>query len=77
MISSIESLQIKGRFTVTNIHLDCLSKLSGILSIRLSYAYTFRIMAPAKGKVAFVTGANGITGNAIIEHLIRKPESEW
>ncbi|RBA21664.1 hypothetical protein FPRO05_00013 [Fusarium proliferatum] len=34
-------------------------------------------MAPAKGKVAFVTGANGITGNAIIEHLIRKPESEW
>ncbi|KAF5230059.1 hypothetical protein FANTH_13989 [Fusarium anthophilum] len=34
-------------------------------------------MAPARGKVAFVTGANGITGNAIIEHLIRKPESEW
>ncbi|RGP64965.1 hypothetical protein FSPOR_7579 [Fusarium sporotrichioides] len=33
-------------------------------------------MAPARGKVAFVAGANGITGNAIIEHLIRKPESE-
>ncbi|KAG8166919.1 hypothetical protein KVR01_002608 [Diaporthe batatas] len=28
-------------------------------------------------KVAFVTGANGITGNAIIEHLIRQPASEW
>jgi hypothetical protein len=28
-------------------------------------------------KVAFVTGASGITGNAIIEHLIRKPASEW
>ncbi|SPJ77037.1 uncharacterized protein FTOL_06263 [Fusarium torulosum] len=34
-------------------------------------------MAPACGKVAFVTGANGITGNAIIEHLIRQPHSEW
>ncbi|KAL6411957.1 hypothetical protein AUP68_04337 [Ilyonectria robusta] len=34
-------------------------------------------MASHKGKVAFVTGANGITGNAIIEHLIRQPESEW
>ncbi|CAG7966865.1 unnamed protein product [Penicillium olsonii] len=29
------------------------------------------------GKVAFVTGANGISGHAIIEHLIRTPESEW
>lgn len=29
------------------------------------------------GKVAFVTGANGITGNAIVEHLIRQPKSEW
>jgi hypothetical protein len=28
-------------------------------------------------KVAFVTSANGITGHAIIEHLIRKPEKEW
>ncbi|KAF5024132.1 hypothetical protein F66182_3766 [Fusarium sp. NRRL 66182] len=34
-------------------------------------------MAPPRGKVAFVTGANGITGNAIIEHLVRQPESEW
>ncbi|KAF4458635.1 NAD-dependent epimerase dehydratase [Fusarium albosuccineum] len=34
-------------------------------------------MAPPRGKVAFITGANGITGNAIVEHLIRKPESEW
>lgn len=29
------------------------------------------------GKVAFVTGANGISGHAIIEHLIRTPESAW
>ncbi|KAK2600408.1 hypothetical protein N8I77_009944 [Diaporthe amygdali] len=28
------------------------------------------------GKVAFVTGANGITGNAVIEHLIRQPASK-
>ncbi|KAK7742400.1 hypothetical protein SLS53_004546 [Cytospora paraplurivora] len=28
-------------------------------------------------KVAFVTGVNGITGNAIVEHLIRQPASEW
>lgn len=28
-------------------------------------------------KVAFVAGANGISGNAIIEYLIRTPESEW
>lgn len=31
----------------------------------------------SSGKVAFVTGANGISGHAIIEHLIRTPESEW
>ncbi|KAF2843998.1 hypothetical protein T440DRAFT_512419 [Plenodomus tracheiphilus IPT5] len=30
-----------------------------------------------KSKVAFVTGANGISGNAIIEHLIRQPRGEW
>ncbi|KAM5374703.1 hypothetical protein ACJZ2D_006347 [Fusarium nematophilum] len=34
-------------------------------------------MAPPRGKVAFVTGVNGITGNALVEHLIRQPESEW
>jgi NAD(P)-dependent dehydrogenase (short-subunit alcohol dehydrogenase family) len=28
-------------------------------------------------KVALVTGANGITGYAIIENLIRRPETEW
>lgn len=28
-------------------------------------------------KVAFVSGANGISGHAIVEHLIRQPESEW
>jgi hypothetical protein len=30
-----------------------------------------------KGKVAFVSGANGISGNALVEQLIRKPENEW
>ncbi|KAJ4191687.1 hypothetical protein NW759_016670 [Fusarium solani] len=34
-------------------------------------------MSPLKGKVALVTGANGITGNAIIEYLIRQPSTEW
>ncbi|KAF4218742.1 hypothetical protein CNMCM8980_004507 [Aspergillus fumigatiaffinis] len=28
-------------------------------------------------RVAFVSGANGISGHAIVEHLIRQPESEW
>ncbi|KAJ0421362.1 hypothetical protein BJY00DRAFT_323348 [Aspergillus carlsbadensis] len=28
-------------------------------------------------KVAFVTGANGISGFAIIEHLVRQPKEEW
>ncbi|PYI15340.1 NAD-dependent epimerase/dehydratase [Aspergillus violaceofuscus CBS 115571] len=28
-------------------------------------------------KVAFVTGANGISGYAIVEHLIRQPKEEW
>ncbi|KAH8698734.1 nucleoside-diphosphate-sugar epimerase GsfE [Talaromyces proteolyticus] len=28
-------------------------------------------------KVAFVSGANGISGSAIVEHLIRQPASEW
>lgn len=28
-------------------------------------------------KVAFVTGANGISGYAIIEHLVQQPKEEW
>ncbi|KAL4761199.1 SDR family oxidoreductase [Aspergillus foveolatus] len=28
-------------------------------------------------KVAIVTGVNGISGNAIVEHLIRTPKTEW
>ncbi|KAJ5955138.1 nucleoside-diphosphate-sugar epimerase GsfE [Penicillium viridicatum] len=28
-------------------------------------------------KVALVTGVNGISGHAIVEHLIRRPETEW
>lgn len=34
-------------------------------------------MTPPRGRVALVTGANGISGNALIEHLIRQPKSEW
>ncbi|KAL5355843.1 NAD-dependent epimerase/dehydratase [Aspergillus floccosus] len=34
-------------------------------------------MSPLPGNVAFVTGANGISGHAIIEHLIRQPKQEW
>ncbi|KAF9884380.1 hypothetical protein FE257_001836 [Aspergillus nanangensis] len=28
-------------------------------------------------KVAFVTGCNGVSGNAIVEYLIRQPKEEW
>lgn len=34
-------------------------------------------MSPLPEKVAFVTGANGISGYAIVEHLIRQPKQEW
>jgi len=34
-------------------------------------------MVKLKSKVAFVTGCNGISGNAIVEHLIRTPKTEW
>ncbi|KAI9037862.1 SDR family oxidoreductase [Aspergillus affinis] len=34
-------------------------------------------MVPLPEKVALVTGANGISGHAIVEHLIRQPKSEW
>ncbi|KAB8208680.1 hypothetical protein BDV34DRAFT_210730 [Aspergillus parasiticus] len=34
-------------------------------------------MSPLSGKVAFVAGANGISGFAIIEHLVRQPKAEW
>lgn len=34
-------------------------------------------MSSSQGKVAFVTGCNGITGYAVVEHLVRQPESEW
>ncbi|EKG16041.1 NAD-dependent epimerase/dehydratase [Macrophomina phaseolina MS6] len=34
-------------------------------------------MVTTPKKTAFVTGANGISGNAIIEHLIREPKQEW
>ncbi|KAL2799015.1 hypothetical protein BJX66DRAFT_322507 [Aspergillus keveii] len=35
------------------------------------------MISPRFGKTAFVTGANGITGYAIIDHLIRQPKDEW
>ncbi|OOF93540.1 hypothetical protein ASPCADRAFT_173419 [Aspergillus carbonarius ITEM 5010] len=34
-------------------------------------------MSPLPQKVAFVTGANGISGYSIVEHLIRQPKEEW
>ncbi|KEF54721.1 uncharacterized protein A1O9_09163 [Exophiala aquamarina CBS 119918] len=34
-------------------------------------------MPPRTPKVALVTGCNGISGNAIVEHLIRQPREEW
>ncbi|KAF5250379.1 hypothetical protein FANTH_4412 [Fusarium anthophilum] len=34
-------------------------------------------MPAPKGRVAFVTGVNGISGNAIVEYMIRQPKSEW
>jgi hypothetical protein len=36
-----------------------------------------KMISPRFGKTAFVTGANGITGYAIIDHLIRQPKDEW
>ncbi|EYE98821.1 SDR family oxidoreductase [Aspergillus ruber CBS 135680] len=35
------------------------------------------VHAPPSSRVAFVTGVNGISGHAIVEHLIRTPKSEW
>ncbi|PWY83404.1 NAD-dependent epimerase/dehydratase [Aspergillus heteromorphus CBS 117.55] len=34
-------------------------------------------MGLQQSKVAFVTGANGVSGYAIVEHLIRQPKEEW
>ena len=34
-------------------------------------------MPLAKPKVAFVAGCNGVSGNAIVEYLIRQPKDEW
>ena len=34
-------------------------------------------MDPPMSKVALVTGANGISGFSIIEHLVRQPKEEW
>lgn len=31
----------------------------------------------SSNKVAFVTGANGISGFSIIEHLVQQPAEEW
>ena len=34
-------------------------------------------MSPLPRLTALITGVNGISGNAIVEHLIRQPRSEW
>jgi hypothetical protein len=28
-------------------------------------------------KIAFVAGANGISGGSIIDHLVKQPRTEW
>ena len=28
-------------------------------------------------KIAFVTGCNGVSGNALVEYLLRRPKEEW
>ncbi|KAL4964290.1 SDR family oxidoreductase [Aspergillus stella-maris] len=35
------------------------------------------VCAPPSARVAFVTGANGMGGQAIVDHLIRTPKHEW
>lgn len=34
-------------------------------------------MGPPTSKVALVTGANGISGFSVIEHLVRQSKEEW
>ncbi|KAL4876183.1 NAD-dependent epimerase/dehydratase [Aspergillus karnatakaensis] len=34
-------------------------------------------MSPLPERFAFVTGANGISGYSIVEHLLRQPKEEW
>ncbi|KAH6642755.1 hypothetical protein C7974DRAFT_301837 [Boeremia exigua] len=34
-------------------------------------------MPQISGRTALITGVNGISGHAIVEHLIRQPRSEW
>lgn len=35
------------------------------------------ISHPSGSKVALVTGANGISGHAIVEYLVKTPKTEW
>ncbi|KAF4548074.1 Hypothetical protein D9617_32g091940 [Elsinoe fawcettii] len=34
-------------------------------------------MTTTRPKIAFVTGCNGVSGNALVEYLIRQPKQEW
>lgn len=36
----------------------------------------YKIRDPTS-KVAFVAGANGISGSAIVNHLVKQPAREW
>lgn len=45
--------------------------------IHTALTISFKAMVPILGKVAFVTGVSGITGNALVEDLIRQPSTEW
>jgi hypothetical protein len=48
-----------------------------IVSIRNLRTSNTKMSSPRFGKTALVTGANGITGYAIIDHLVRQPKDEW
>lgn len=48
------------------------------LSIQINYPMTVPNMLSGKApRVALVTGCNGISGYAIVEHLTKQPETEW
>lgn len=46
------------------------------LSLPAIMSHLHPLSSPSSG-VAFVAGANGITGHAIVEYLIARPETEW
>lgn len=47
------------------------------MSFKYVHSSSVSVMPLAVPKVAFVAGCNGISGNAIVEYLIRQPKEEW